>query len=115
MPWAYDCHAFAWTHHTRALVLTWRCAALSVVASARAVGADGFVYVPHEDGRIYSIKDADSDGTISAGEVDWFDTKMGFQGSPAIAPDVLAIAPCDGMAVFMTPEGQLRAKQSRRS
>jgi hypothetical protein len=40
---------------------------------------------------------------------------MGFQGSPAIAPDVLAIAPCDGMAVFMTPEGQLRAKQSRRS
>jgi hypothetical protein len=60
-------------------------------------------------------KRAQSDGTISAGEVDWFDTKMGFQGSPAIAPDVLAIAPCDGMAVFMTPEGQLRAKQSRRS
>ena len=56
-----------------------------------------------------------SDGTISAGEVDWFDFKMGFQGSPAIAPDVLAIAPCDGMAVFTTAEGQLRAKQSRRS
>lgn len=67
-----------------------------------AIGGDGTVYIGFEDGRFYSLRDANNDGIISKalGEVTSFDAGAGFQGSAAIAPGMLAVSPCNGMHVF---------------
>lgn len=69
-----------------------------------AIGGDGTAYVFGESGRAYAILDKDADGTISEanGEVSFFDAKNAFQASPAIAPGMIAIAPCNGLAVFLS-------------
>lgn len=69
-----------------------------------AIGGDGTAYVLGESGRAYAILDKNSDGVISedAGEVSFFDTKNAFQASPAIAPGMLVIAPCNGLHVFLS-------------
>jgi len=69
-----------------------------------AIGGDGFVYVPHEDGVVYAMRDDDGDGVISAGEVTSHDFGYSFQGSPAIAPGMLAVAPSNGLAVWLASE-----------
>jgi len=70
-------------------------------SSNAAIGGDGVVYVPHEDGVVYAIKgDGDGDGVISDSEVERWSFDSTFQASPAIAPGMLAVAPCDGLAVF---------------
>jgi len=66
-----------------------------------AIGGDGVVYVPHEDGRLYAMRDADANGVISAEEVNWWDFGMTFQGSPALAPHMLVVSPCDGLAAWV--------------
>ena len=65
-----------------------------------AIGGDGVAYVPHEDGRVYAIRDADGDGVIHEGEVSSWGFDMTFQGSPAIAPGLLVVSPCDGLAAW---------------
>jgi len=69
-----------------------------------AIGGDGTAYVMGESGVAYAISDKDGDGQISesAGEVSSFDTKNSFQASPAIAPGMLAIAPCNSLVVFLS-------------
>ena len=55
-----------------------------------------------EDGAVYAIKDANGDGEIDVhAEVSSFDFARTFQGSPALAPGVVAFAPCDGLAVYV--------------
>ena len=66
-----------------------------------AIGSDGAVYVPHEDGRLYVMRDADANGEISEDEVATHDFGFSFQGAPALAPGMLAVAPCDGLAVWV--------------
>ena len=67
-----------------------------------AIGGDGAVYVPRSDGRVYAINDADGDGTVTLAETSSYDFRMAFQGSPAIAPGLLVVAPCDGLAAWHT-------------
>jgi len=66
-----------------------------------AIDGAGVVYVPHEDGAVYAIRDADGDGAIDNGEVHRFDLETGFQGAPAIAPGMLVVVPCDGAAAWI--------------
>ncbi|CAE8690787.1 unnamed protein product, partial [Polarella glacialis] len=57
----------------------------------------GTVFVPFQDGKIYAIRDDDADGIINpATEVSTFDVGDGFQASLALAPGLLAAAPCGG-------------------
>ncbi|CAE8667896.1 unnamed protein product [Polarella glacialis] len=57
----------------------------------------GTVFVPFQDGKIYAIRDDDADGIINpATEVSTFDVGDGFQASLALAPGMLAAAPCGG-------------------
>mmetsp|Transcript_43267 Transcript_43267/g.119679 ORF Transcript_43267/g.119679 Transcript_43267/m.119679 type:complete len:244 (+) Transcript_43267:449-1180(+) len=74
-----------------------------------AIGGDGVAYVPHEDGRVYAIRDANGDGAIHQGEVSSWGFDMAFQGSPAIAPGLLAVSPCDGLAAWHVPLDSERA------
>jgi glucose dehydrogenase len=66
-----------------------------------AIGGDGVVYVPHADGVLYALADRNGDGTISDDEVSRYDFGQTFQGSPAIAPGMLAVAPCNGLAAWV--------------
>lgn len=68
-----------------------------------AIAKDGTVYVAGESGVVYAINDKNGDGKINEqdGEVSTFDTKNGFQAAPAIGPGILAIAPCNGLQVFL--------------
>jgi hypothetical protein len=68
-----------------------------------AIGGDGVVYVPHEDGVLYAMRDRNGDGTISDDEVNRYDFGQTFQGSPALAPGMLVVAPCNGLAAWLTP------------
>ena len=69
---------------------------------ARALSRACYRYVPHEDGRLYAIKDSDGDGLISEDEVSAFNTGNSFQASPALAPGMLVVAPCDGAAMWLS-------------
>lgn len=68
-----------------------------------AIGADGTSYLGNEDGRIYALKDLNGDGHITGGEVSSLDVHFAFQGSPAIAPGLLAVASCGSFHVFLSP------------
>mmetsp|Transcript_23543 Transcript_23543/g.44434 ORF Transcript_23543/g.44434 Transcript_23543/m.44434 type:complete len:480 (+) Transcript_23543:43-1482(+) len=66
------------------------------------IAGDGSIFVNGEDGKLYRFHDADGDGKAnSLGEVSTFDTGNGFQGAPAISDGILAIAPCNGLQVFL--------------
>jgi len=56
----------------------------------------GTVYAGYADGHLYAVRDADGDGHIRGGEVSKYYFGHGFQGSQAIAPRLLAVAPCGG-------------------
>jgi len=66
------------------------------------IGGDGTVYVGHSSGLMYSLKDADNDGQISPSEVATWQTGAASQGTPAIAPGMLAMTPCDGLHVWLS-------------
>ena len=71
--------------------------------SAPTIDAEGTVFVGHEDGNFYALRDMDGDGTIFGDdESQIYDTKAAFAGSssPAVAPGILAIASCDSLFVF---------------
>jgi outer membrane protein assembly factor BamB len=73
--------------------------------SAAIMDADGTVYLGHEDGKFFALRDVNGDGVVSGeGEVSSFDTGAAFAGSssPAIAPGMLAVATCDSLYVFRT-------------
>lgn len=71
--------------------------------SSPSFGDDGTVYIGNQAGGFYSLRDTDGDGVVSwPEEVSVYNTAFGFAGSssPAIAPGMVAIASCDGLAVF---------------
>lgn len=71
--------------------------------SNTAIGGDGTAYVGAMDGNLYAVRDLDGDGSIDPEtEVRSYNAKAAFQGEPAIAPKMLAIAPCDSMHVFLS-------------
>jgi len=69
-----------------------------------AIGGDGTVYVGFQSGHLYSVRDSDGDGHISRAEVSTFQTGAAFQGSPGIAPGMLAATPCNGLLVWTQAE-----------
>jgi len=72
--------------------------------SNAAIGGDGTVYIGNQDGRVYAIQDKNGDGIIDrrlgSNEVSEYNAHAASQGSPAIAPGMLVVAPCNGMHVF---------------
>ena len=67
-----------------------------------AIGGDGSIYVVGESGRLYRFRDLDGDGKVSGtDEITFHETGNGFQAAPAISDGMLAIAPCNGLQVFM--------------
>ncbi|CAK9052008.1 Uncharacterized protein SCF082_LOCUS28489 [Durusdinium trenchii] len=71
--------------------------------SAPTIAADGVVFVGNEDGLFFALRDSDGDGrAIGVDEVRAFDTKAAFSGSssPALAPQMVAVASCDSLFVF---------------
>mmetsp|Transcript_23618 Transcript_23618/g.44604 ORF Transcript_23618/g.44604 Transcript_23618/m.44604 type:complete len:494 (-) Transcript_23618:70-1551(-) len=75
--------------------------------SAPTIDADGTVFVGHEDGNFYAMRDMDGDGVIfGPNEVSVYDMKAAFSGSssPALSPDHLAVASCDSLFVFNVPK-----------
>jgi len=74
--------------------------------SAATIDAGGTVYVGHEDGLFFALRDLDGDGRVEGtDEVSSFDTGAAFVGSsgPAHAPGFVAIASCDSLFVFKAP------------
>lgn len=47
------------------------------------------------------MKDVNRDGVIDETEVSSSDLGNTFQASPAIAPGMLVVAPCNGLAAFV--------------
>lgn len=72
--------------------------------SSPTFAADGTVYVGHESGLLYALRDADGDGVVGGNEeVSSFDTRAGFLHSgTSFAPGMMAIASCDSLFVFNT-------------
>jgi len=66
-----------------------------------AIDGTGTVFIPHEDGLVYGIRDANGDGAIGEGEVRSYDLGNALQGSPAIVPGMLVVAPCNGVAAWI--------------
>lgn len=71
-------------------------------SSTPTIGGDGTVYVGHEDGYLYAIKDANANGFLDPSEVTAYNTGNAFQGSPAIGLGVLAATPCNGLDVWLS-------------
>jgi len=73
--------------------------------SSPTIAADGTVYVGHENGMIYAVRDKNGDGKIDdATEVDSFDTGASFLHSGfSFAPGMSAMASCDSLYVFDNP------------
>mmetsp|Transcript_10731 Transcript_10731/g.28928 ORF Transcript_10731/g.28928 Transcript_10731/m.28928 type:complete len:535 (+) Transcript_10731:83-1687(+) len=71
-----------------------------------AIDGAGTYYVGHMSGNLFSIRDANGDGIIdeAAGEVSKYYGGRSYQGSPGIAPGMLAGTPCDGLHVFIENE-----------
>uniref|UniRef100_A0A7S1SDS5 Pyrrolo-quinoline quinone repeat domain-containing protein n=1 Tax=Alexandrium catenella TaxID=2925 RepID=A0A7S1SDS5_ALECA len=67
-----------------------------------AITADGTVIVGSgSSGNLYAIRDRDGDGSISSSEVSTLETHQAFLNGPALAPGLMAVAPCWGkMYVF---------------
>jgi len=72
-----------------------------------AIGGDGIVYIGGEDGLSYALQDKNDNGVLedSHAEITSFNMSFGAQGSPAIAPDLLATTSCRGLHVFLQFEG----------
>lgn len=70
------------------------------------IGGDGTAYLVGESGTAYALRDNNADGKISEedGEVYQFDAKNAFQAPAAIAPGMLVLAPCNGLAVFLSSD-----------
>ena len=71
--------------------------------SAPSIAADGTVFIGNEEGPVYALRDVDADGRVQGeDEVSFYDTKAAFSGTatPAIAPNMLAVASCDTLFVF---------------
>lgn len=68
--------------------------------SNAAIGGDGTVYVGAMDGKLYALRDSNGDGSLLPSEIQTLEFGNGFQGSPAIAPGLLVVAPCNGLHVF---------------
>lgn len=68
------------------------------------ISGDGVAYIGTMTGRIYALQDVDGDGQLdeSKGEVSYWNASFGFQGSPGIAPGLLAVTPCNGLHVFLS-------------
>lgn len=66
------------------------------------LAGDGTVYASSgTNGNLYAIKDVNLDGQIDETEFSVFRTGQGFLNAPALAPGMLAVAPCWGpMYVF---------------
>lgn len=60
------------------------------------ITGDGTVYAGFQDGHLYSIRDNNNDGDISADEVSVFKTEDAWLGTLAVAPGLLVGAPCGG-------------------
>uniref|UniRef100_A0A7S1PWP5 Uncharacterized protein n=1 Tax=Alexandrium catenella TaxID=2925 RepID=A0A7S1PWP5_ALECA len=61
------------------------------------VDAAGTTFGGHQDGYLYAVRDADGSGTIEPErEVSRYYVGAAFQASQAIAPGILAVAPCGG-------------------
>mmetsp|Transcript_6857 Transcript_6857/g.18523 ORF Transcript_6857/g.18523 Transcript_6857/m.18523 type:complete len:510 (-) Transcript_6857:243-1772(-) len=60
------------------------------------IGGDGTTYIGHQDGKLYAVRDANGNGQIEDSEVSTHYFGHAFQGSQAIAPGMLAVAPCGG-------------------
>jgi len=61
------------------------------------INGAGSVYLPHADGRLYTIKDSNSDGHISSDtEVSYYDFGDAFQAGVGLAPSLTAVVPCGG-------------------
>jgi len=65
-----------------------------------AIGGDGTVFVGFQSGDFMGINDKDGNGQISPDEIASFNTGRCAQGTPAIAPGMLAFTPCHGLYVF---------------
>merc|ERR1712217_339991 len=66
------------------------------------IAGDGTVYASSgTTGNLYAIRDADGNGKIDSTEVSVFRAGQAFLNAPALAPGMLAVAPCWGpMYVF---------------
>lgn len=70
--------------------------------AAPAISGDGTTIAGFMDGRLYAVRDADGDGKISSSEVQSFQAEDAWLGTPALAPGMLATAPCGGgLYVFL--------------
>lgn len=77
--------------------------------SSPIVDSEGTVYVGHESGKFFAIRDKNHDGHINRKhEVSVFDAGAGFLQPPSLAPGMLAVASCDSLFVFLD-EGAGRA------
>jgi len=65
-----------------------------------AIGGDGTVFIGFQSGNLMGINDKDGNGQISPDEIASFNTGRCVQGTPAIAPGMLAYTPCHGLYVF---------------
>jgi len=68
------------------------------------VDGNGTVYFARASGRIYALHDDNHDGELSeeSGEVSWFDAGAAYQAQAAISDGMLAVAPCNGLMVFLS-------------
>lgn len=60
------------------------------------IGGDGTAYLGHQDGKLYAVRDANGNAQIEESEVSTHYFAAAFQGPQAIAPGMLAVAPCGG-------------------
>jgi len=58
------------------------------------IGGDGTTYIGHQDGKLYAVGDTNGNGFIEESEVSTYYFGHAFQASQAIAPGMLAVAPC---------------------
>jgi len=65
-----------------------------------AIDGSGNVFVGFQSGQLLGINDKDGNGQISPDEIAEFNTGRCVQGTPAIAPGMLAFTPCHGLYVF---------------
>lgn len=75
--------------------------------SAPSIDKDGTLYIGHEDGLLYALRDINGDGNFDGEtEVSTFNTGGAFVGSsgPAHGPGMMAIASCDTLFVFNTTD-----------
>jgi len=69
--------------------------------SAPTIDAAGRVFTGDQDGKIYALKDANSDGFIEPEEVSSYNCESAFSSpGSAHAPGMMAIASCDSLYVF---------------